>query len=86
MTRERAAGLDPTDHRSRDSRFASPQIEEYLQLVAALQAIAERSSHSVAELAIAWALRRTEVTAADWHLAPEELEQIDHLLLKHSEK
>jgi aryl-alcohol dehydrogenase-like predicted oxidoreductase len=103
MTRERAAGLDPTDHRSRDPRFASPQIEEHLQLVAALQAIAERTSHSVAELAIAWALRRTEVTAAivgvrnsaqirgtyaaaDWHLAPEELDEIDHLLLNPSDK
>jgi aryl-alcohol dehydrogenase-like predicted oxidoreductase len=64
MTQERAAALDPTDHRSRDPRFASPQIEKHLQLVDALQSIAQRTSHTVAELAIAWTLHRTEVTAA----------------------
>ena len=64
MTQERAAALDPTDHRSRDPRFASPQIEKHLQLVDALQSIAQRTSHTVAELAIAWTLHRPEVTAA----------------------
>ncbi|MEK6270450.1 MAG: aldo/keto reductase [Planctomycetales bacterium] len=64
MTQERAAALDPTDHRSRDSRFASPQIESHLQVVNRLQSIAKRTSHTVAELAIAWTLRRTEITSA----------------------
>jgi aryl-alcohol dehydrogenase-like predicted oxidoreductase len=64
MTQERAAALDPTDHRSRDPRFASPQIDSHLQVVDRLQSIAKRTSHSVAELAIAWTLRRTEITSA----------------------
>jgi aryl-alcohol dehydrogenase-like predicted oxidoreductase len=62
--RERAAALSDKDHRSRDPRFQSPQIESYLALVEALRPIAERNQRSLAELAIAWVLRRPEVTAA----------------------
>lgn len=64
MTAARAAALDPSDHRSRDPKFAPPQIDAHLELVNQLESIAARSSHSVAELAIAWTLRRTEVTSA----------------------
>ena len=64
MTRARAATFDPSDHRSRDPRFASPQLEANLQIVDRLQSLAENHSRSVGELAIAWTLHRTEVTAA----------------------
>ncbi|MDG2207007.1 MAG: aldo/keto reductase [Pirellulales bacterium] len=64
MTQARVAALDPSDHRSRDPRFRSPQLEANLQMVDRLQSIAESHSRSVAELAIAWTLRRPEVTSA----------------------
>ena len=64
MTQARAAALDPSDHRSRDPRFASPQLEANLQMVDRLQSLAESHSRSVGELAIAWTLRRPEVTSA----------------------
>ncbi len=64
FTADRAASLPASDHRSRDPRFQSPQIEKHLQLVEGLRAIAAKENRSVAELAIAWVLRRPEVTSA----------------------
>ncbi|MBC20648.1 MAG: aldo/keto reductase [Planctomycetaceae bacterium] len=64
MTCARAAALDPSDHRSRDPKFATPELEANLQLVDRLQLFAKNHSHSVAELAIAWTLRKLEVTSA----------------------
>ncbi len=64
FTRERAAGLSEKDHRSRDPRFQSPQLEQNLLLVENLRPVAERSGHTLMELAIAWVLRRPEVTSA----------------------
>ncbi len=64
FTRERAAALQSSDHRSRDPRFQPPQLEQNLRLVDELRAIAEPQGHTVAELAIAWTLRRPEVTSA----------------------
>ena len=53
-----------SDHRSRDPRFQSPQIEKHLKLVEGMSAIAAKHNRTVAELAIAWVLRRPEVTSA----------------------
>jgi aryl-alcohol dehydrogenase-like predicted oxidoreductase len=64
FTRQRAATLSEKDHRSRDPRFQPPQLEQNLQLVERLQPIATDSGHTLAELAIAWVLRRPEVTSA----------------------
>ncbi len=64
FTAERAASLPASDHRSRDPRFQSPQIEKHLKLVEGLEAIAAKHQRTVAELAIAWVLRRPEVTSA----------------------
>jgi len=64
FTRERAGGLAGNDHRSRDPKFAPPQLDLHLELVEALRPVASRNGRSVAELAIAWVLRRSEVTAA----------------------
>jgi aryl-alcohol dehydrogenase-like predicted oxidoreductase len=61
---ERAANLPANDHRSRDPKFQSPLLEINLRLVDGLRPIAERQGRSVAELAIAWVLRRSEVTSA----------------------
>lgn len=64
FTAERAASLPESDHRSRDPRFQPPQLLQHLKLVEGLRTIAEQQGHTVAELAIAWTLRRPEVTSA----------------------
>lgn len=60
----RANSLATNDHRSRDPRFQSPQLEIHLQLVEDLQAIADGLGWTVAELAIAWVLRIPTLTSA----------------------
>ena len=64
FTEERAKTLSENDHRSRDPRFQSPQLEINLQFVSGLGRIAEGLGWTIPELAIAWVLRRPEVTAA----------------------
>lgn len=60
----RAESLPDSDHRSRDPKFAEPQLSINLELAAELKTIAAAHDYSVAELAIAWTLRRDEVTSA----------------------
>jgi len=64
FTRERAAQLPDTDWRKRNAHFKEPALSANLALVEKLKAIAARSGHTAPELAIAWVLRRPEVTAA----------------------
>ncbi|HSB81125.1 MAG TPA: aldo/keto reductase [Candidatus Methylomirabilis sp.] len=61
---ERAKNLPPDDHRRNDPMFAEPQLGATLQLVQGLERLARENGMSVAELALAWVLRRPEVTAA----------------------
>ena len=61
---QRAALLSANDHRSRDPRFQTPQLEINLRLVEELRQIAADLGWTTAELAIAWTLRRPELTAA----------------------
>lgn len=56
--------LAPDDHRLKDPRFQGDQFEKNLAIVEKLKLIAERNSKTVAQLAIAWVLRKEEVTAA----------------------
>jgi aryl-alcohol dehydrogenase-like predicted oxidoreductase len=64
VTREWAEALAPDDHRRRDPNFQEPKLSANLALVETLRPIAAKSHRSVAELAIAWTLRRPEVTSA----------------------
>ncbi len=64
FTAERAAGLQASDHRSRDPRFQSPQLEINLKAVSALTGIADDLGWTVPGLAVSWVLRRPEVTSA----------------------
>ncbi len=64
VTRDWIEGLPESDHRTRDSRFQPPQLDPNLQLVEGLRAIAEAAGRTLPQLAIAWTLRRPEVTAA----------------------
>lgn len=64
VTREWVAGLAPADHRRGDVQFQEPRLSANLKLVSELGQIAERHSKTMPELAVAWVLRRPEVTAA----------------------
>lgn len=64
VTREWVQGLPQDDHRARDPMFHEPQLSANLTLVDGLRPIAEKNGKTVAQLAIAWVLRRPEVTAA----------------------
>jgi aryl-alcohol dehydrogenase-like predicted oxidoreductase len=56
--------LAPDDHRLRMPEFTEPAFSANIELVDKLKQIAERNGRTVAQLAIAWVLRRPEVTAA----------------------
>jgi aryl-alcohol dehydrogenase-like predicted oxidoreductase len=64
FTRERLQHLAEDDHRRRDPRFQEPQISANLKLVADLSPLAQQEGRTLSELAIAWVLRRPEVTSA----------------------
>jgi len=56
--------LAADDHRRNDPDFNGPGLERNLKLIDALRPIAQRNGKTLAQLAIAWVLRRKEVTAA----------------------
>jgi aryl-alcohol dehydrogenase-like predicted oxidoreductase len=64
FTRERLAQLPPDDWRTRNRHFQEPAFSRNLAFVEALRPIAERNSRTLAQLAIAWVLRKQAVTAA----------------------
>ena len=64
MTRERIAELPKDDHRVYDKNFKEPKLTENLKQAEALMAKADALGVTPAQLAIAWTLRRPEVTAA----------------------
>jgi aryl-alcohol dehydrogenase-like predicted oxidoreductase len=62
--RKRIAELPEGDWRRGDTKFNEPQLGANLRLVDGLRPIAERKGISLAQLAIAWVLRRPEMAAA----------------------
>lgn len=78
LTRERVAGLGDDDHRARDPEFREPLLSRNLTLVDGLREVAARQRATVAQLAIAWVLRRPEVTAAI--VGVRSPDQVDGLL------
>ena len=56
--------LPPNDFRRHNAHFKEPEFSINLKLVADLAPIARKNGCSVAQLAIAWVLRRPEVTSA----------------------
>jgi aryl-alcohol dehydrogenase-like predicted oxidoreductase len=64
FTGERAARLPDDDWRLGRRYFVDPELSADLALVEGLRPIAERNGRTVAQLAVAWTLRRPEVTAA----------------------
>jgi aryl-alcohol dehydrogenase-like predicted oxidoreductase len=64
ITQEWVGNLEESDHRRRDPNFQEPKLSANLETVDGLRAIAEKRDKTVAQLAIAWVLRRPEVSAA----------------------
>ena len=64
FTKEYLATLAADDHRRQDPNFRGPAFERNLKLIEALRPIAQRNGKTLAHLAIAWVLRRKEVTSA----------------------
>lgn len=64
MTRERVAAMPPDDHRRRRPEFQEPALSRNLELAGLLMQIGTRHGRTAGEVAIAWTLRRPEVTGA----------------------
>ena len=65
MTRDRIAALPKDDWRlTKAPEFQEPRLSRNLRLVEQLRTIGKRHGRSPGEVAIAWTLRRPEVTAA----------------------
>jgi aryl-alcohol dehydrogenase-like predicted oxidoreductase len=64
MTRERVAAFPADDFRRRTPNFQEPLLSRNLELAELLRAIGQKHGRTPGEVAIAWALRRPEVTAA----------------------
>jgi aryl-alcohol dehydrogenase-like predicted oxidoreductase len=64
ITKEHMRKLPESDHRHRDPNFQEPWLSANLELVESLRDIAQDRGRTPAQLAIAWVLRRPEVTAA----------------------
>lgn len=103
ITRERVAQFAPDDHRRNDPQFQEPELSINIELVEKLREIAAKYGRTPAQLAVAWVLRRPEVTsaivgvrrpsqieeivpAADFEIAPEDLEAIEQLLQEREAK
>ena len=77
ITRERVQNFAADDHRRNDPLFAEPKLTANLKLVERLNAIAGRRGRSVGQLAVAWTLRRPEVTSAIVGTrSPRQIEEI----------
>jgi len=64
MSKERVANFAPDDHRRRRPEFQEPALSRNLELAELLRKIGARHGRTTGETAIAWTLRRPEVTAA----------------------
>lgn len=76
-TAEKIAALPDGDWRRRAPRFTEPQLSANLALIEKLRPIAERNGRTLGQLAVAWVLRRPEVTSAIVGArAPRQIEEI----------
>lgn len=64
MSREWFESLAPDDWRCKAKSFQEPKLSANLNLVEKLRELARKNDRPVAHLAIAWVLRRPEITAA----------------------
>lgn len=64
MTRARIAAMPSDDWRRRSAKFTEPNLTRNLDLAETLREIGTRHGRTAGEVAIAWTLRRPEVTGA----------------------
>ncbi len=64
MTCERIAAMPDDDFRKRTPQFQEPKLTKNLELVERMREMGKRYDRTPGEVAIAWTLRRPEVTAA----------------------
>lgn len=64
MSAERIANLDDGDWRKRNPQFQEPKLSENLKIADEMGKIAAKHGSTTAAVAIAWTLRRPEVTGA----------------------
>jgi aryl-alcohol dehydrogenase-like predicted oxidoreductase len=64
MTRERIENMHADDFRKRTPNFQEPLLTRNLNLVERLREIGKRHARTPGEVAIAWTLRKPEITAA----------------------
>ncbi|MBU0476986.1 aldo/keto reductase [bacterium] len=64
FSKERVKNLPKDDHRRKNMQFQEPKLSANLELVESLRPVAEKNNITLAQLALAWVLRRKEVTAA----------------------
>lgn len=64
FNRQYLTTLAPDDHRLRMPEFTEPVFSANIEFVEKLKPISKRTGRTMAQLAIAWVLRRPEVTAA----------------------
>jgi aryl-alcohol dehydrogenase-like predicted oxidoreductase len=64
MTKERVAAFPANDWRKNSQFFQEPHLSAHLDLVEKLRSLAEHHGWSLPQLAIAWVLRRSEITSA----------------------
>lgn len=64
MTKERVAAMPEDDFRKRALAFQEPNLTKNLQLAERMGEVGKRHGRTTGEVAIAWTLRRPEVTAA----------------------
>jgi aryl-alcohol dehydrogenase-like predicted oxidoreductase len=76
MTRERIAKLPESDWRSRDPEFREPKLSKNLALVGRLRNVGRRYGRPPGQVAVAWVLRNSAVTAAIVGArSPQQVEQ-----------
>ncbi|HTM49094.1 MAG TPA: aldo/keto reductase [Bryobacteraceae bacterium] len=78
MTRERVAAFPADDFRRRVPHFQEPLLSRNLALAELLREIGRRHGRNPGEVAIAWVLRRPEVTAAI--VGMRSAEQVDGVI------
>jgi aryl-alcohol dehydrogenase-like predicted oxidoreductase len=64
FSREHLKTLAPDDHRRKNNLFTEPAFSKNLEFVERIKPIAQRNGKTSAQLAIAWVLRRDEITSA----------------------
>ncbi len=79
MTRERIRSMPPDDWRRNNKEFQEPLLSRNLELVELLRKIGARHGVTPGEVAIAWTLRRPEVTGAIVGIrSPEQVSGVVH--------